>query len=73
MYMCRETIRKAVVQKFNETNDWYCKNWEDLYERIEFNTIEGRKEANAYKKRYSTKSKPLLRAVYLEWISIPTL
>jgi adenine-specific DNA-methyltransferase len=24
MYMCRETIRKAVVQKFNETNKWNC-------------------------------------------------
>ncbi len=46
MYMCRETIRKAVVQKFNETKYWHCKNWEDLYERIEFNTFEGRKEAN---------------------------
>lgn len=46
-YMCRETIRKAVVQKFNDTKDWNCKNWEDLYERIEFNTIEGRKEANS--------------------------
>jgi adenine-specific DNA-methyltransferase len=22
MYMCRETIRKAVVQKFNETKKW---------------------------------------------------
>jgi adenine-specific DNA-methyltransferase len=24
MYMCRETIRKAVVQKFNETKKWNC-------------------------------------------------
>ena len=24
MYMCRETIRKAVVQKFNETKNWNC-------------------------------------------------
>ncbi|MEY4866216.1 MAG: hypothetical protein RLY64_470, partial [Bacteroidota bacterium] len=47
MYMCRETIRKAVVQKFNETKEWHCKNWDDLYEQIEFNTIEGRKEANS--------------------------
>jgi adenine-specific DNA-methyltransferase len=24
MYMCRETIRKSVVQKFNETKKWNC-------------------------------------------------
>ena len=41
MYMCRETIRKAVVQKFNETKKWKCKNIEDLYDKIE-----DRKEAN---------------------------
>jgi hypothetical protein len=41
MYMCRETIRKAVVQKFNETKKWKCKNLQDLYDKIE-----DRKEAN---------------------------
>jgi hypothetical protein len=41
MYMCRETIRKAVVQKFNETKNWNCKGLEDLYDKIE-----DRKEAN---------------------------
>ncbi len=41
MYMCRETIRKAVVQKFNETKKWKCKNIEELYDKIE-----DRKEAN---------------------------
>ncbi|CAK8723215.1 site-specific DNA-methyltransferase (adenine-specific) [Candidatus Electrothrix laxa] len=41
MYMCRETIRKAVVQKFNETKNWKCKDLEDLYDKIE-----DRKEAN---------------------------
>lgn len=41
MYMCRETIRKAVVQKFNETKAWDCKNLDELYDRIE-----DRKEAN---------------------------
>lgn len=41
MYMCRETIRKAVVQKFNETKNWKCKNLEDLYDKIE-----DRQEAN---------------------------
>ncbi len=41
MYMCRETIRKAVVQKFNESKKWNCENFDDLYEKIE-----DRKEAN---------------------------
>ncbi len=41
MYMCRETIRKAVIQKFNETKNWKCKNLEDLYDKIE-----DRQEAN---------------------------
>ena len=41
MYMCRETIRKAVVQKFNETKNWECKTIDELY-----NKIEGRNEAN---------------------------
>ena len=41
MYMCRETIRKAVVQKFNENKNWKCKNLEGLYDKIE-----DRKEAN---------------------------
>lgn len=41
MYMCRETIRKAVVQKFNETKKWNCTTLEELYDKIE-----NRKEAN---------------------------
>lgn len=42
MYMCRETIRKAVVQKFNETKNWNCQTLEELYDKIE-----DRNEANA--------------------------
>ena len=30
MYMCRETIRRAVVQKFNEVKGWSCENIQDL-------------------------------------------
>jgi len=41
MYMCRETIRKAVVQKFNETKNWTCQDLNELYDKIE-----DRKEAN---------------------------
>ncbi|MFM6003815.1 MAG: type II restriction endonuclease, partial [Sphaerospermopsis kisseleviana] len=35
MYMCRETIRKAVVQKFNEVKGWNCETINDLYDKIE--------------------------------------
>lgn len=41
MYMCRETIRRAVVQKFNEAKGWKCENLDDLYDKIE-----DRNEAN---------------------------
>jgi len=30
MYMCRESIRKAVVEKFNEIKGWDCKTFIDL-------------------------------------------
>ena len=30
MYMCRETVRRAVVQKFNEVKGWHCQNFDDL-------------------------------------------
>ncbi len=35
MYMCRETIRRAIIQKFNEVKGWNCQTLDDLYERIE--------------------------------------
>ncbi len=41
MYMCRETIRRSVVQKFNDTKGWECKDLDDLYDKIE-----DRQEAN---------------------------
>ncbi|WP_442787250.1 DUF7149 domain-containing protein [Flavobacterium suncheonense] len=42
MYMCRETIRKAVVQKFNEVKGWQVEKFDDLY-----NKIDNIKEANS--------------------------
>lgn len=30
MYMCRETIRRAVIQKFNEKYNWNCETFDDL-------------------------------------------
>ena len=34
MYMCRETIRRAVVHKFNEIKGWDCQNVDQLFDRI---------------------------------------
>ena len=41
MYMSNETIRKAVVQKFNEIKKWNCNDIDSLYDKIE-----NRQEAN---------------------------
>lgn len=38
MYMSRETIRRAVIQKFNEVKAWHCKSIDDLYDKIEDRT-----------------------------------
>lgn len=34
MYMCRETIRRAVVQKFKEVKGWELESFEDLHNHI---------------------------------------
>jgi len=41
MYMCHETIRKAIVQKFNKVKGWKCETISDVY-----NEVEDIKEAN---------------------------
>ena len=38
MYMCRETIGRAVIQKFNDVNGWKCENIDDLYNHFGKNT-----------------------------------
>jgi hypothetical protein len=35
MYMCHETISKAVIQKFNQVKNWKCRSITDLYNKIE--------------------------------------
>jgi hypothetical protein len=42
MYMCRETIRRAVLQKFEESKGWKCEDLVQLKDHIE-----DRAEANA--------------------------
>jgi methylase of polypeptide subunit release factors len=33
--MCRETIRRAVIQKFNDVKGWNCETMDHLYDKIE--------------------------------------
>ena len=46
MYMCRETLRRAVTQKFNDHYQWNCDDFTALQEQIEFQDKEKRQEAN---------------------------
>lgn len=34
-YMAKDVLERAVVQKFNETKEWNCKNIEDVEDKIE--------------------------------------
>ncbi|MDP3008072.1 MAG: TaqI-like C-terminal specificity domain-containing protein [Methylococcales bacterium] len=43
MYMSRETLRRAVVQKFNERKGWQCQTIEELDDYL---TVKNRQEAN---------------------------
>lgn len=47
MYMSRQSIRLAVLQKFNDANGWACKDFEGLKEFIEYQQPEARNRANA--------------------------
>lgn len=35
MYMCKEAIRKSVIQKFNDVKKWTCISFQDLYNKLE--------------------------------------
>lgn len=48
MYMCRETIRKAVIQKFNDTKGWNCEDIPSLYNKID-NLTEANQIINSLK------------------------
>ena len=45
-YMCSKTLKRAVVQKFNEVKGWECKDLEELKEKVEYGKRDMRKEAN---------------------------
>ncbi|MGD1900784.1 MAG: Eco57I restriction-modification methylase domain-containing protein [Geitlerinemataceae cyanobacterium] len=42
MYICRETLRQATVEKFNAAKGWTCRTLDDIYDKIE-----DKQEANA--------------------------
>jgi adenine-specific DNA-methyltransferase len=46
MYMCKETIHKVVIEKFNEVNKWKCKTIEEVKEKIDHTDKEQRIKAN---------------------------
>jgi len=48
MYMCRETIRRAVVQKFNEVKGWSCETITEIYNKID-STDEANRIVNSLK------------------------
>lgn len=45
-YMCRETIRRAVVQKFNDTFHWSLEAFEELKEKVDYSDKAQRQQAN---------------------------
>ena len=47
MYMCRESLRKATIQKFNEIKGWQLSSFDELKDRIDPFNKETREEANA--------------------------
>ncbi|MEB0260505.1 TaqI-like C-terminal specificity domain-containing protein [Mucilaginibacter sp. 10I4] len=47
MYMSRQSIRLAVLQKFNDAYGWDCKEFSDLDNYIEYQQPEARTKANA--------------------------
>ena len=38
MYICRETIRHSIIDKFNDIKGWNCQTIEDLYDKIDDKT-----------------------------------
>lgn len=42
MHMCRDVVRRAVLQRFNDLKGWACETFDDLYDRID-----DRAEANS--------------------------
>lgn len=48
MYMCRETIRRAVIQKFNDVKKWNCSTLNEVHDNIQ-DRIEANEIINSLK------------------------
>ncbi|WP_304209286.1 Eco57I restriction-modification methylase domain-containing protein [Helicobacter canis] len=48
-YMCKESLEKVVMEKFNERKSWECDNLESLAQKLDklTDSVNGYKEANA--------------------------
>lgn len=46
MFMCKELLRKTIVQKFNDYYSWGCRNFEELQGSIDYTDKQKRTEAN---------------------------
>ena len=48
-YMCKESLEKVVIEKFNERKSWECDNLESLAQKLDklTDSVNGYKEANA--------------------------
>ena len=51
MYMCEQSMRLAVVQKFNEVNNWTCKNFDELEEEIKEKIAEQKSKSEQKEQR----------------------
>ncbi|MBO4564193.1 MAG: Eco57I restriction-modification methylase domain-containing protein, partial [Bacteroidaceae bacterium] len=45
-FICNKTIRRAVIDKFNELKGWNCESFEDLKDKIDYGQRVERNEAN---------------------------
>ena len=45
-YVCRETLRRAVVQKFNEEMTWHCKTFAELKEQVKSELLDKNLDRN---------------------------
>lgn len=46
MYMCRKSIRRAILQKFNDRHEWSVNNLDELRDRLDYHKSDVRLAAN---------------------------
>ena len=45
-YICKKTLRRAIIDKFNKAKGWHCADFEELKELIDYGRRDVRTEAN---------------------------